>query len=138
MIKALVDKFHLLDDGAIQSIMSSVQNLQLLDSEDLSIYKDKLENLNLQLSWVGQGMHESYFIHLAQHQLKKSHHGKNIEALQISNTASGTSFCSLCDLFLGLEHLDHLWGLPYRGLLYLNTNYIKTFLDFRYGGIDAG
>jgi hypothetical protein len=65
MIKALVDKFHPLDAGAIQSIMSSIQNLQLQDSEDLNIYRDKLENLNLQLSWVGQGMPESCLIHLA-------------------------------------------------------------------------
>jgi len=48
-----------------------MQNLQLSDSEDLNVYKDKLENLNLQLSWVGQGMPEPYLIHLAQHQLKK-------------------------------------------------------------------
>ena len=45
-----------------------MQNLQLSDSEDLNVYKDKLENLNLQLTWVGQGMPELYLIHLAQHQ----------------------------------------------------------------------
>jgi hypothetical protein len=48
-----VDKFHPLDNGAIQLIMVSMQNLQLLDNEDLSTYKDELENLNFQLSWVG-------------------------------------------------------------------------------------
>jgi len=115
MIKALVHKFHPLDAGAIQAIMSSMQSLQLSDSEDLSIYRDKLENLNLQLSWVGQGMNESYPLHLAQHQLKSSRYGKDIEALQISNTASGTSFSSLQDFFLGLERLDRLRGLPYGG-----------------------
>ncbi len=92
MIKALVDKFHPLDNGAIQSLVSSMQNLQLLDSENLNTYRDKLENLSLQLSWVGQGMPESYLIHLAQHPLKKSRYNKIIEALQISNKASGTSF----------------------------------------------
>jgi len=71
MIKALVDKFYPLDNGTIQSIMSSMQNLQLSDSEDL-VYKDKLENLNLQLSWVGQGMPEPYLIHLAQHHVSSS------------------------------------------------------------------
>ncbi len=70
MIKALVDKFHPLDNGAIQSIMSSLQSLQLQDNEDLSTYKDKMDNLNMQLSWVGQGMPESYLIHLAQVQLR--------------------------------------------------------------------
>jgi hypothetical protein len=35
MIKALVDKFYPLDNGTIQSSMSSMQNLQLSDSEDL-------------------------------------------------------------------------------------------------------
>jgi hypothetical protein len=50
MIKALVDKFHPMDSGAIQALMSSMQSLQLLDTEDLSVYRDKLENLNLQLS----------------------------------------------------------------------------------------
>ncbi len=115
MVKALVDKFHPMDNGAIQALMSSMQNLQLLDNEDLSVYKDKLENLNLQLSWVGQGMPESYLIHLAQSQLKKSRYGKDIEAIQISNTASGTSFWSLHDFFLGLERLDRLCGLPYGG-----------------------
>jgi len=46
--------------------MSSLHNLQLPESEDLSKYKDKLENLNMQFSGVGQGMPESYLIHLAQ------------------------------------------------------------------------
>jgi hypothetical protein len=86
--------------------MSSMQNLQLSDSEDLIVYRDKLENLNFQLSWVGQGILESYLIHLAQYQPKTSRYGKDIEALQISNTASGTSFHSLQDFFRGLECLD--------------------------------
>jgi hypothetical protein len=47
MIKALVAKFHPLDNGSIQSIMTSLQNLQLPDSNDLSKYRDKLENLNM-------------------------------------------------------------------------------------------
>jgi len=89
MIKALMDKYNPLDNGAIQSIMATMQNLQLHDSDDLSKYKDKLDNLNLQLSWVGQGMLESYLIHLAQSQLKTSRY---------SNTASGTSFNSLHEL----------------------------------------
>jgi len=115
MLKALVDKFHPLDNGTIQSIIPSMQNLQLPDSDNLSKYKDKLENLNLQLSWVSQGMPESYLIHLAQSQLKTSRYGKDIEALQISNTASGALFCSLQDFFLGLECLDRIRGLPYGG-----------------------
>jgi hypothetical protein len=115
MIKALVDKYHPLDNGAIQSIMATMQNLQLHDSDDLSKYKDKLENLNLQLSWVGQGIPESYLIHRAQTQLKTSRYGKDIEALQISNTASGTSFNSLHEFFMGLECLDCIRGLPYGG-----------------------
>jgi len=41
MIKALVDKFHPLDNGAIQSIMSSLQSLELQDNKDLSTYKIK-------------------------------------------------------------------------------------------------
>jgi hypothetical protein len=42
----------------LQSIMTSLQNLQLPDSNNLSKYKHKMENLNMQLSWVGQGMPE--------------------------------------------------------------------------------
>lgn len=34
MIKALVNKFYLLDNNAIQSIMLSMQLFELLDSED--------------------------------------------------------------------------------------------------------
>jgi hypothetical protein len=60
-----------------------------------------MENLNLQLSWEGQGMPEPYLIRLAQHQLKKKRCGKDIEALQISNTASGTLFQSLQEFFSG-------------------------------------
>jgi hypothetical protein len=74
----------------------------------------------MQLSWVGQGMPESYLIHLAQVQLKTSRYSKDIEALQILNTASGTSFRSLQDLFLGLECLDRIRGLPYGGLPFQN------------------
>jgi hypothetical protein len=54
MINALVDKFHPLDAHAIQNIVSSMQTLELSGMEDLSNYRDKLENYNLQLSWVGQ------------------------------------------------------------------------------------
>ncbi len=36
-------------------------------------------------------------------------------ALQISNTASGTSFNSLHKFFMGLERLDCICGLPYGG-----------------------
>jgi hypothetical protein len=112
MIKVLVAKFHPLDNGSIQSIMSSLHNLQLPDSDDLSKYKDKLENFNMQLAWVGQGMPGSYLIHLAQNQLKTSRYAKDIVALEISNTASGTSFHLLHDFFMGLECLDRLHGLP--------------------------
>jgi hypothetical protein len=115
MIRALADKFNPLDAGAVQSIMSTMQNLTLLDTEDLSVFKDKLENLNLQLTWVGQGMSDSDLVYLAQLQLKTFRYKSDIEALQISNTAAGNSFHSLSDLYLGLERLDRLQGLPYGG-----------------------
>ncbi len=44
MVKALVNKFHPMDNNAIQNIISSMQALVLLDTEDLSVYRDKLEN----------------------------------------------------------------------------------------------
>jgi hypothetical protein len=72
MVKALVNKFHPLDNNAIHSIISSMQSLELMDTEDLCLYKDKLENYNLQLSWVGQEMSPSFIVHLAQTQLGKS------------------------------------------------------------------
>jgi hypothetical protein len=115
MIRALVNKFHLLDNNAIQNIISLMQNLVLLDTEDLSTYKDKHDNYNLQLSWVGQEMSPSFLIHLAQTQLGKSRYKHDIEALQMSHSASGTSFTSLADLCQGLERLDKLKGLPYGG-----------------------
>jgi hypothetical protein len=92
--------------------MSTMQHLTLLDAEDLSVYKDKLENLNLQLTWVGQGMSEGHLVYLAQLQLKKSHYKTDIEALQVSNTPAEASFHSLTELCLGLECLDRLRGLP--------------------------
>jgi hypothetical protein len=92
-----------------------MQTLVLLDTEDLSVYKDKLENYNLQLSWGGQEMSPSILVHLAQTQLGKSRYKTDIEALQMSHTASGTSFTSLTDLCDGLECLDKLQGLPYGG-----------------------
>jgi hypothetical protein len=115
MIKALVDKFHPMVDRAIQSIISSMQSIALADTEDLSTYRDKLENYNLQLSWVGQEMSPSFLVYLAQSQLSKSRYQKDIESLQMSHTASGTSFKSLDDLCTGLERLDKLRGLPYGG-----------------------
>jgi hypothetical protein len=71
MAKALVNKFHPLDNNTIQTIISSMQALELLDIEYLSVYKDKLENYNLQLSWLGQEMSPSFLVHLAQMQLGK-------------------------------------------------------------------
>jgi hypothetical protein len=84
MVKALVNKFHPLDNNAIQSIISSMLALELLDAKDLSVYKDKLENYNLQLSWVGQEMSPSFLVHLAQSQLGKSRYKHDIDALQVS------------------------------------------------------
>jgi hypothetical protein len=115
MVKVLVNKFHPLDDGAVQQIIASMQSLELPDYEDLSAYKNKLENFNLQLSWVGQEMSPSFLVFLAQSQLGKSRYAKDITALQMSHTASGTSFSSLDDLCLGLERLDKLHGLPFGG-----------------------
>jgi hypothetical protein len=72
MIKALVNKFHPFHEWAIQTIILSMQNLELLDTEDLSIYRTKLENYNLQLSWVGQAIYTYVLLFLALSQLKKS------------------------------------------------------------------
>jgi hypothetical protein len=113
MIHALVNKFNPLDEDAVQSLMSSIQTLELLDMEDLSIYHDKHENFNLQLLWVGQDMKEFHIVYLAQTQIKKSRYKKDIEALQISNIAFGVTFGSLHELCTGLERLDCLCGLPY-------------------------
>jgi hypothetical protein len=91
-----------------------MQTLILLDTEDLNEYWNKLENYNLQLSWVGQEMSPSFLIHLAQMQPSKSHYAKDIESLQFSSTTSGTSFTVLNDLISGLKPLDELRGLPFR------------------------
>jgi hypothetical protein len=40
MMKALINKFHPLNNHEIQNIISSMQSPELLDSEDLSVYKD--------------------------------------------------------------------------------------------------
>jgi hypothetical protein len=77
-----------------------------LETEDLSVYKDKLENYNLQLSWVGQERSPSFLVHLAQTQLGNLWYKNDIEALQMSHTASSMSFASLNNLCNGLEHLD--------------------------------
>jgi hypothetical protein len=60
-------------------------------------------------------MSPSFLVYLAQSQLSKSRYKTDIESLQMSHTASGTSFKSLDDLCQGLEHLDKLRGLPYGG-----------------------
>jgi hypothetical protein len=55
MIKALVDKFHPMDSGAIQALMSSMQSLQLLDTEDLSVYCDVISWKTSTSSFLGLG-----------------------------------------------------------------------------------
>jgi hypothetical protein len=87
MIEALVNKFYPLDNREIQTIFSSMQMLELLDTEDFSIHQDKLENYNLQLSWVRQEMSSSFLVFLAQSQASKSHYKEDIVALQLSHTA---------------------------------------------------
>jgi hypothetical protein len=57
----------------------------------------------------------TFLVYLAQSQLSKSRYQKDIESLQLSHTASGSSFISLDDLCQGLECLDKLRGLPYGG-----------------------
>jgi hypothetical protein len=104
-----------MDDRTIQEIISSMQSLVLADTEDLSAYRDKLKNYNLQLSWVGQEMSPSFLVYLAQSQLGKSRYKDDIASIQMSHTASGTSFKSLDDLCQDLECLDKLRGLSYGG-----------------------
>jgi hypothetical protein len=131
MVKALADKFRPMDDRAIQIIISSMQNLTLADNEDFSVYKDKLKNYNLQLSWVGQEMSTSFIVYLAKSQLSKSCYHKDIKSLQLSHMASGSSFKSLDDLCQGLEHIDKLHGLPYGGepflLNYQQLNHLLLY-----------
>jgi hypothetical protein len=79
-----------------------MQNLTLLDTEDLSVCKDKLESFNLQLTWVGQSMSESHLVYQAQLQLKTSRYQKDVEALLVSNTAARTSFTTLSEFCTGL------------------------------------
>ncbi len=83
MMKALIKKIHPLNNHEIQNIISSMQSLELHDSEDLSVYKDKLENYNLQLLWVGQEMSNSFLVFLVQFKLSKSHYKADINALQL-------------------------------------------------------
>jgi hypothetical protein len=75
MIKALANK-------AEQAVMSFVHSLMLLYTEDLSVHKDKLQNVNLQLTWVGQGMSD---LHLVDFQLKKFYQKDDDTELKISN-----------------------------------------------------
>jgi hypothetical protein len=63
----------------------------LMSAQCYYVYSNKLENYNLQLSWVGQEMSPSFLIHLAQMQLSKSRHAKDIESLQLSLTAFGST-----------------------------------------------
>jgi hypothetical protein len=62
--------------------MSFVHSLMLLYTEDLSVHKDKLQNVNLQLTWVGQGMSD---LHLVYFQLKKFCQKDDDTELKISN-----------------------------------------------------
>ena len=48
-------------------------------------------------------------------QLAKSRYKKQIEPLNVSNAASGTSFSSIEELKQGLFRLDIIRGLPYGG-----------------------
>jgi hypothetical protein len=80
MIKALAKKFNPLDAGAIQSIMTSMQNLTLLDIEDLSVYKDKLETsiYNSHGLDIGQGISDLHLMYLVQLQLNQSRYQTDI------------------------------------------------------------
>jgi hypothetical protein len=60
-------------------------------------------------------MSPSFLVYLAQTQFSKSHYKQDIESLQLSHMASGTSFQSLDDLCWGLEHLNRPRGLSYGG-----------------------
>jgi hypothetical protein len=102
MLCFFINKSHPLDNRSIQNIISSMQSLTFLDTEDWHRNQDKLENYNLRLSWVGQEMSPSFLIHLAQMKLSKSFYAKDIKYLQLSHTASGTSFVTLGD--------PHFWS----------------------------
>jgi hypothetical protein len=48
----LVNMLHPLDSRSNPNIINPMQSLQLPDTKDLHVYLGKLENYNLQLSWV--------------------------------------------------------------------------------------
>ena len=82
---------------------------------DPGLFFANIADFNMQLSWCNQGMTPEYLVFHAMKQLSKSHYKTEIESLQLSNTASGSSFNNSTELEQGLNRLDSIKGLPYGG-----------------------
>ena len=92
-----------------------MESLLLDDSQDLGKLLDTQDDINTQWGWAGQNVAQEYLVHLALSQLGKSRYKKQIEALNISNAASGSSFSSIEEFKQGLFRLDITHGLLYGG-----------------------
>ena len=111
MLLLLASTFNPMDADAIKDLILKLQNLQCLDTQDLSSYFDDITDINSQLSWVGQSFPIPYLIQLATGHLNKSRFATYMATLQVFHSAAKSTFASLEDMKLSITRLD-----PKRGL----------------------
>jgi hypothetical protein len=67
----------------------------------------------MQLAWCGTGMPEDLLVDIAMHHLESSRYKRDVDQVQISHTATGSSYNTLDALYDALTHLERYRGISY-------------------------
>ena len=85
MLKILANKFGFISQDVARQYQLEMQSLKLADHEDLSVYTNKLLDLNSKLSWVNQHQSEGWLINQVIATLKLSRYTSHLKSLHTGN-----------------------------------------------------
>ncbi len=139
MLHLLAKKFNPLDLDAVSDLLNELQSLQLLDSDDLSVLINKVDDITDRLMMVNQAPPESFMVHLIQNVLKTSRYGPDLITLQRTHAANRTSFHTIDELVVALHCMDKVNGRDYGGQAITTSSTNVSKVTFAPGtGVKSG
>jgi hypothetical protein len=125
MLHLLTRKFNPLDMDAVGEMLTELQSLQLLDTEDLSVLINKVDDICCRLAMVNQNPPESFMVHHVQNVLKTSRYGPELIVLLRTHAANRTAFRTIDELVVALHRMDKVNGRDYGGQAFKSEPKVK-------------
>ena len=113
MLHLLAATFNPMDSNKRRTLLIKLISATLPDDMELLEFINSLKDTNMQLAWCGTGMPEDLLVDIAMHRLESSHYKRDVDQVQISHTATGSSYHTLDALYDALTRLDRYRGISY-------------------------